>query len=126
MNASKLVDDRAMLHSTIGGLSDTELKLLAVMPTSRPSASTVVTMVTPVVKLPSACRNCFASKLPVIGKGSAMPVKRLCIACIVAALVRHRSEEHTSELQSLMRNSYAVFCLTKKTTPSTKNTNHNR
>src|SRR3546814_6514549 len=24
-----------------------------------------------------------------------------------------RSEEHTSELQSLMRNSYAVFCLTK-------------
>src|SRR3546814_8546278 len=27
-----------------------------------------------------------------------------------------RSEEHTSELQSLMRISYAVFCLTKKTT----------
>src|SRR3546814_1301273 len=27
----------------------------------------------------------------------------------------HRSEEHTSELQSLMRNSYAVFCLKKKT-----------
>src|SRR3546814_4263320 len=28
----------------------------------------------------------------------------------------HRSEEHTSELQSLMRISYAVFCLKKKTT----------
>src|SRR3546814_9017665 len=27
-----------------------------------------------------------------------------------------RSEEHTSELQSLMRNSYAVFCLKKKQT----------
>src|SRR3546814_10685900 len=27
-----------------------------------------------------------------------------------------RSEEHTSELQSLMRNSYAVFCLHKKKT----------
>src|SRR3546814_2913753 len=26
----------------------------------------------------------------------------------------HRSEEHTSELQSLMRTSYAVFCLKKK------------
>src|SRR3546814_4002562 len=26
----------------------------------------------------------------------------------------YRSEEHTSELQSLMRNSYAVFCLKKK------------
>src|SRR3546814_5978392 len=29
--------------------------------------------------------------------------------------VEDRSEEHTSELQSLMRISYAVFCLTKKT-----------
>src|SRR3546814_7092694 len=28
-----------------------------------------------------------------------------------------RSEEHTSELQSLMRISYAVFCLKKKTQP---------
>src|SRR3546814_7704738 len=27
---------------------------------------------------------------------------------------KERSEEHTSELQSLMRNSYAVFCLKKK------------
>src|SRR3546814_5351183 len=27
---------------------------------------------------------------------------------------QQRSEEHTSELQSLMRNSYAVFCLKKK------------
>src|SRR3546814_4125777 len=30
-----------------------------------------------------------------------------------------RSEEHTSELQSLMRISYAVFCLTKKTKQDT-------
>src|SRR3546814_1723509 len=30
------------------------------------------------------------------------------------ALLEGRSEEHTSELQSLMRSSYAVFCLTKK------------
>src|SRR3546814_8987576 len=29
-----------------------------------------------------------------------------------------RSEEHTSELQSLMRISYAVFCLQKKNTPN--------
>src|SRR3546814_1390439 len=32
---------------------------------------------------------------------------------------RHRSEEHTSELQSLMRISYAVFCWKKKTDPTT-------
>src|SRR3546814_1772768 len=31
-----------------------------------------------------------------------------------------RSEEHTSELQSLMRISYAVFCLTKNNTRHTK------
>src|SRR3546814_6247370 len=30
------------------------------------------------------------------------------------AKARFRSEEHTSELQSLMRTSYAVFCLKKK------------
>src|SRR3546814_7336245 len=31
-----------------------------------------------------------------------------------SAALAARSEEHTSELQSLMRNSYAVFCLKKK------------
>src|SRR3546814_1532550 len=35
---------------------------------------------------------------------------------------RNRSEEHTSELQSLMRTSYAVFCLKKKNTINTKHT----
>src|SRR3546814_9508126 len=39
-----------------------------------------------------------------IGVSGTMPWPRLKI----------RSEEHTSELQSLMRNSYAVFCLIKK------------
>src|SRR3546814_4751484 len=35
-----------------------------------------------------------------------------------------RSEEHTSELQSLMRISYAVFCLKKKTTVITSPLSH--
>src|SRR3546814_6599496 len=39
-----------------------------------------------------------------------------------ASQIVARSEEHTSELQSLMRNSYAVFCLTKKKI----NTTHTR
>src|SRR3546814_2833005 len=34
---------------------------------------------------------------------------------VVILIERDRSEEHTSELQSLMRISYAVFCLKKKT-----------
>src|SRR3546814_2694980 len=36
-------------------------------------------------------------------------------------IVRIRSEEHTSELQSLMRISYAVFCLKKKKETEKKN-----
>src|SRR3546814_4451599 len=39
--------------------------------------------------------------------------------------LRHlRSEEHTSELQSLMRNSYAVFCLKKKNITNNQHTLH--
>src|SRR3546814_8158000 len=41
---------------------------------------------------------------PLLKTGSSLPCQRM------------RSEEHTSELQSLMRISYAVFCLKKKTT----------
>src|SRR3546814_7955406 len=42
--------------------------------------------------------------------------------CHAEALPQHhRSEEHTSELQSLMRISYAVFCLKKKKKQDTKN-----
>src|SRR3546814_5742088 len=42
---------------------------------------------------------------------SLCPAAPLCIELLVEEL---RSEEHTSELQSLMRISYAVFCLKKK------------
>src|SRR3546814_18042909 len=38
----------------------------------------------------------------------------------------HRSEEHTSELQSLMRISYAVFCLKKKNTQTITTISTNR
>src|SRR3546814_10095392 len=38
----------------------------------------------------------------------------------VDMLRSNRSEEHTSELQSLMRSSYAVFCLNKKKTATIK------
>src|SRR3546814_7855777 len=41
-------------------------------------------------------------------------VMRSFIDSALTALPAYRSEEHTSELQSLMRISYAVFCLKKK------------
>src|SRR3546814_9051091 len=50
--------------------------------------------------------------------GDALPVAGVLHARLGAdgpALAVLRSEEHTSELQSLMRISYAVFCLKKKT-----------
>src|SRR3546814_8832681 len=47
--------------------------------------------------------------------GMEMPNESIthCPAKYVTSMTS-RSEEHTSELQSLMRNSYAVFCLKKK------------
>src|SRR3546814_2268865 len=46
-----------------------------------------------------------------INQGLARLLERDGFAALADAV---RSEEHTSELQSLMRISYAVFCLTKK------------
>src|SRR3546814_7271030 len=51
--------------------------------------------------------------LPLPGKDSSS-VTRLSRPLIAPSSALSRSEEHTSELQSLMRNSYAVFCLKKK------------
>src|SRR3546814_8188778 len=40
--------------------------------------------------------------------------KPISVMKFIETVEELRSEEHTSELQSLMRNSYAVFCLKKK------------
>src|SRR3546814_4526453 len=52
--------------------------------------------------------------------GSVLAVDELSLG------IRDRSEEHTSELQSLMRISYAVFCLKKKKKYTTQNTKKER
>src|SRR3546814_1254084 len=44
-------------------------------------------------------------------------------ATVLGQLAKFRSEEHTSELQSLMRISYAVFCLKKKKNNHTTSNN---
>src|SRR3546814_10790361 len=53
-----------------------------------------------------------ASPCPSISKPFPKPLCRA--TCSKRPLHPSRSEEHTSELQSLMRTSYAVFCLKKK------------
>src|SRR3546814_7540910 len=54
------------------------------------------------------------------------PLEHTAVDIALAEVVRTadvRSEEHTSELQSLMRISYAVFCLKKKNKTNNKVTN---
>src|SRR3546814_1663757 len=77
------------------------------------------------------CRHTFA--VMVCAAGRALQMRRLtqrhCRREHILAetaeqkrgLAIKRSEEHTSELQSLMRISYAVFCLKKKTIKTTNN-----
>src|SRR3546814_427365 len=59
-------------------------------------------------------RNVAAGGNPIsLGIGIAKAADAVSEA-LLAAAIPVRSEEHTSELQSLMRSSYAVFCLKKK------------
>src|SRR3546814_6566222 len=64
--------------------------------------------VPPLVRLP-ACRLRDPTS---IGNFSCPFLSTSCIGALCKSI--RRSEEHTSELQSLMRISYAVFCLKKK------------
>src|SRR3546814_2010351 len=60
----------------------------------------------------------MAKKRWLSGNSDMMTIARLQeIRNEINAAFDQRSEEHTSELQSLMRISYAVFCLKKKTNP---------
>src|SRR3546814_3029187 len=54
---------------------------------------------------PDGCASLLAPRSPCVSPYAAATQNALAM----------RSEEHTSELQSLMRTSYAVFCLQKKT-----------
>src|SRR3546814_5456715 len=95
----------------------------------RPPRSTLTDTLFPYTTLfrsrPSGLRASFAGRLAVLfTAGERLDDRRPVVhrreeGCDRHALVeavRERLEEHTSELQSLMRISYAVFCLKKKTT----------
>src|SRR3546814_5924821 len=51
---------------------------------------------------------------PEVARREALAHQRQALGHALARGAGQRSEEHTSELQSLMRSSYAVFCLKKK------------
>src|SRR3546814_1528802 len=56
------------------------------------------------------------------GEGNPRRISERCAAGDALSSPPPRSEEHTSELQSLMRISYAVFCLKKKKKDTKKQT----
>src|SRR3546814_8352894 len=78
-----------------------ELSILAIAMLTSKSASGVT----------SAGFITLAASLAIIPD---IPIQSLTLLVGVDKFMSERSEEHTSELQSLMRISYAVFCLKKK------------
>src|SRR3546814_9695119 len=66
--------------------------------------------------------KCGQWNRPLSATSGRMREKRRAIRYRGQERLRQRSEEHTSELQSLMRISYAVFCLKKKNNTSKSQT----
>src|SRR3546814_2975380 len=66
----------------------------------------------------SSFSGCSIEHVPVVRLFGTTPGgQKVCLhlhKCFPYFFLEYRSEEHTSELQSLMRISYAVFCLKKK------------
>src|SRR3546814_4432473 len=58
--------------------------------------------------------NPTLGRKPIPGRQQLIAVRRRFLNKLCKIVWQRRSEEHTSELQSLMRISYAVFCLKKK------------
>src|SRR3546814_7392300 len=82
------------------------------------AAGSAVSIISPHRMRPAPdARKMFRMKDGNLQKLSLRPMLR-------AGSVRLRSEEHTSELQSLMRISYAVFCLKKKKNTKYYNNKH--
>src|SRR3546814_4348225 len=91
----------SVAFATVAWRTSKPARLPSTSSPQRSSCSTVAILGTP-------SKKCAAAEARSI---------RLC--CLGS---HHRSEEHTSELQSLMRISYAVFCLKKKNTQNNKAT----
>src|SRR3546814_7339639 len=84
----------------------------------RPPISTRTDTLFPYTTLFRSCRSSTKAVRTTVRRSSNRAT-RICRRSTSRAMIpwrtfRRRSEEHTSELQSLMRISYAVFCLKKK------------
>src|SRR3546814_10613960 len=88
--------DLALTHGSTGRADYQRLEFLGDRVLGLVIASELYT------RFPKATEGEMSSRLHVLASGA------------TCATIAQRSEEHTSELQSLMRISYAVFCLNKK------------
>src|SRR3546814_2031408 len=78
-----------------------------------PEATIITDSAGTIVSLSGVAQSLFGyAETDIVGCDASMLLKSVSGEAAVNAL--RRSEEHTSELQSLMRLSYAVFCLKKK------------
>src|SRR3546814_4130270 len=79
--------------------------------TAKPSTPTIPTA----RRLPLSRSPPRSGAMPQLGtREGGRPSDQAIDPRLSACIILYRSEEHTSELQSLMRISYAVFCLKKK------------
>src|SRR3546814_5309427 len=85
----------------------------------RPKNAIPTKKVTPTITMAVHDRLVRLAKIGIYGSSPAEVARHLIVSGLddltkTGVLPNDRSEEHTSELQSLMRISYAVFCLKKK------------
>src|SRR3546814_3616157 len=80
-------------------------------------SAAAISAATGVIRLPTLSGLHDPKMTNVVTRFAPSPTGRLHVGNVRTAVHNWlwRSEEHTSELQSLMRTSYAVFCLNKKT-----------
>src|SRR3546814_7697483 len=91
--------------------------IFVIQSTSYPANDNLMGLLIMIDALRRASAKRITAVLPYFGyaRQDRKPGPRTPISAkLVANLITVRSEEHTSELQSLMRNSYADFCLQKK------------
>src|SRR3546814_5007483 len=98
-------------------VSDCPTPTVSTMTTSKPAASQT--------SIASRVRRATPPSVAPAGEGR-MKALSFRDSSSIRVLSPRRSEEHTSELQSLMRRSYAVFCLKKKRLIKTHNNEHQK
>src|SRR3546814_7636513 len=93
---------------------------------SRPGRAASLTVLDPVMTFAPVPIRTMLALIPVSVPSTPDALRRRVLRWLAGGADVDRSEEHTSELQSLMRISYAVFCLKKKKTQNRSKKYHQK